>query len=45
MPYVHVLKVSGGEIVWLRDYAPFTLAPPSVDKVLARLGADPADDD
>jgi uncharacterized protein len=41
MPYVHVLKVHAGEIVWLRDYAPFQLAPPSVDDVLAQLGTGP----
>lgn len=39
MPYVHVVRIRAGEIVLLRDYAPFALAPPSVDQVLGRLGA------
>jgi ketosteroid isomerase-like protein len=38
MPYVHVVRVRDGEIVHLRDYAPFHLAPPSVDQVLGSLG-------
>ena len=39
MPYVHVVRVRNGEIVHLRDYAPIHLAPPSVDQVVAALGA------
>ena len=41
MPYVHVVRVRDGEILLLRDYAPFHLAPPSSAAVLAELGRTP----